>query len=246
MSSAAEPRRRTAARRRDERPEEAEHLLGLFVDGVREPRDQQGVDQRDRSRDTVRRCAVQPRAAPALSGEQLVARGVVHGGDRHLAVDLQSERRAEDRKPVREVGRAVDRIEDPEMARGWPRGARRAELLAEHVVIGDTARPPARGTSRSIARSTSVTRSITPFFRTLNPPPTASSCIRPASRTASMAVARKGEGSDVLPGIRHSRERRRAAGGGREEGLCFGAGELLDHPHFHAALRRCAAATHRP
>ena len=37
---------------------------------------------------------------------------------------------------MREVGRAVDGIENPEMARGWTRGARSAELLAKHVVIG--------------------------------------------------------------------------------------------------------------
>ena len=37
---------------------------------------------------------------------------------------------------MREVGGAVDRIEDPEMPRGRARGPRGPELLAEHVVIG--------------------------------------------------------------------------------------------------------------
>src|SRR5918994_672772 len=73
-------------RGRDEFPEQPEHLLRLFVDGVREPSDEQRVHQ-----PIVRRyrewLAVQPRAAAAVRREQLVAGRVVHGRDRHGAVD---------------------------------------------------------------------------------------------------------------------------------------------------------------
>src|SRR5581483_7451694 len=66
---------------------------------------------------------------------------------------------------------------------------------------------------RSHSRSTSVTRSISPFLATLNPDARRASWISPARRTISVAVARK-TGSGIL--------RLRA----------------LDHHHFHAALRR--------
>src|SRR6476661_3038271 len=71
--------------------------------------------------------------------------------------------------------------------------------------------------SRSTRKSISVTRSISPFLSTRIAPPKCAIWISPARMTDSTAVARKTGGS--------------GSGTGRQ---------LLDHAHFHAALR-CAA-----
>ena len=81
--------------------------------------------------------AVEPRADAALGGEELVAVRIEHRADRRHAVDLERQRGAEDRNAVRVVGRAVQRIEDPAIAR---LRAGLAHLFGEHDVIGKALR----------------------------------------------------------------------------------------------------------
>ena len=61
--------------------------------------------------------------------------GIEDGADHRLAVDLEGQRRAENRHAMREVGRAVERVEDPAM--GVATRPAVAELLGEDVVFGE-------------------------------------------------------------------------------------------------------------
>ena len=83
--------------------------------------------------------------APALGGEQLLARRIVDGGDLDAAVDLERERRAENRQAVRVVRGAVERVEIQQWLAvdrtGAPRAPRRGRDDRE------TARRSSRGTS---------------------------------------------------------------------------------------------------
>ena len=83
----------------------------------------------------MNRPPVQECAAAALGDEQLFPRGIVDGADLSLAVDLERQRRAEDRQAMRVVVRAVDRIEDPAVRRA-ARGRILAELFRKDGVIG--------------------------------------------------------------------------------------------------------------
>ena len=101
------------ARLADERAEQADDLVDARVHVVGKAGDEHGVDQRVRA---ATRAAARPfrNAPPPRSAVNSSLRvGIVDGGDLGDAVDLERERRAEDRQAVREVGRAVDRIEDP-------------------------------------------------------------------------------------------------------------------------------------
>src|SRR5882762_5792028 len=82
-----------------------------------EPGGQQGLLQRSGFRD-LDRLAVKMRSSSLLCGKQLIARGIVN--DRSNASPvltgcpmLQAHGNAEDRKSVREVRRAVERIDVP-------------------------------------------------------------------------------------------------------------------------------------
>src|SRR5262249_26739549 len=126
--------------------EEPDQPAGVVLDGIREARAEQRVDERARRRDPHGQ-AVEPRALSTLGGEQLVAAGMVAGADDRLAVDLERQRRAEDRQAVRVVGGAVERIEDPAVAGRGVAIPRLLELLAEHDVareaLGDERAEPA-------------------------------------------------------------------------------------------------------
>ena len=100
---------------------------------VRKSCDQHRVNERRGRRDS-QRSTVQKRAAAALGREQLAPRGVVHRGHLGDAVDFERERRAEDRQAVREIRRAVDRIEHP--ARPGRRSGEAAHLLRQHLMVG--------------------------------------------------------------------------------------------------------------
>ena len=165
---------------------------------VRKPGDEQRVDERG-GRRHAHRLAVETRAAAALGREELLAIGIVDRGDFGLAVDLERQRGAEDRQPVRVVGGAVERIEDPaepgrhgpappiSSARIWWSGNRSA-ISARNI--------------RSTSTSTSVTRSIVPFLSTRTPDRSVTSWMSPARTTASMAVARKaGSGRHDAAGV---------------------------------------------
>ena len=82
----------------------------------------------------MKRTTVEERAAATLGREKFLPCRIVDGADLRDAVDLECERRAENRHAVRVVRRAVDRIEDP----AWPRraGRRPAQFLGEDGVIG--------------------------------------------------------------------------------------------------------------
>ena len=57
--------------------------------------------------------AVQPRAGPALGGEQLAVQRIVDDAGDHFIFSGQRERDVPQRKAVREVGSAVERIDIP-------------------------------------------------------------------------------------------------------------------------------------
>ena len=120
----------------DERLEQPHQFTGILVHAVMKSGDQQRIDQRVRGGRHADRKSVQPRALPALCGEQLAAVRVVDGADGKLAVDFERQRGAEDRQAVREVRGAVDRIEQPAELRGAVALAGFVELFAEHGVIG--------------------------------------------------------------------------------------------------------------
>ena len=150
------------ARFAEKRGEQADQLRHLVLDGVRKAGHQQRVDERLGLRHVESR-AVEERALAAFGGEQLVARRVVHRADLEPSVHFERHRAAEQRQPVREVRRAVERVDDPAEPR-----ARLAGRPAQ------SPRPARRGPGcrsamsarimRSTARSTSVTRSIVPFL----------------------------------------------------------------------------------
>ena len=135
MSSAAEPRRRTARDAEMNAPNSPSISSASSCTVYGKPVTSSESTSRSFV-DTVRRSPFSqaPRPRSAVNSSSRV--GSYTAATVTVAVDLERERRAEDRQPVREVRRAVDRIEDPAVPRGRPRGARRAELLAEHVVIG--------------------------------------------------------------------------------------------------------------
>ena len=110
--------------------EQRHQLGGIALHVVVEAGDQQRIDQRRRRRD-AHRLAVQPCAVPALGGEQLAAVRIEDRRDHRHAADLERDRAAEDRQAVRVVGGAVDRIEDPAVAR-------------DPIAIGRPARTPRR------------------------------------------------------------------------------------------------------
>ena len=60
---------------------------------------------------------VQERAAPARRREEIVAHRVVDHAVRDLAAVRERDRNAVLRKAVQEVGRAVERIDDPDVFR---------------------------------------------------------------------------------------------------------------------------------
>ncbi len=83
------------------------------------------------------RHAVQPRALPAFGGEQLFADRVVDDAERQLARNLERDGNRKEREPVREVRRAVHRIENPAELAGRRGGETR--LLADDHVRRETA-----------------------------------------------------------------------------------------------------------
>ena len=83
----------------------------------------------------AQRLAVQKGAAAPLRGEQFLAGRIVDRRNLGHAVDLERERRAEDRQAVREVRGPVDRIEHPARARP-ARSAAPPISSREHLVIG--------------------------------------------------------------------------------------------------------------
>ncbi len=121
------------ARASDERAEQADDFLDARVHVVRKAGHEHGVEQFARV-GCGEGHAVQERAAAALGGEQLAPVRIVDGCDLGDAVDLEGQRRAEDRQAVRVVGRAVERIEYP-AGTGRRRG-RAAHFFREDVVIG--------------------------------------------------------------------------------------------------------------
>ena len=132
------------ARLADEGAEQADDLVDARVHVVRKAGDEHRVDER-RGRRHAQRPAVQKRAAAALGGEQLLRVRIENRGDLRDAVDLERQRRAEDRQAVRVVRGAVDRIEHPARARRAT--SRAAHLLGEHLMIGKALGDRARGTS---------------------------------------------------------------------------------------------------
>ena len=103
------------------------------MDVVRKAGDEHRVDQRGR-RDTRSGLPLRNAPPPRSAVNSSLRVGIVDRRDLRHAVDLERERRAEDRQAVREVRRAVDRIEHP--ARSGRRGRRAAHFLGEHLVIG--------------------------------------------------------------------------------------------------------------
>jgi hypothetical protein len=80
--------------------------------------------------------SVQKCATASFGSEQLLRVGSCT--PRPHAVDFKRKRRAEDRQTVREIRRAVDRIEHPARTGGRGRGA--AHFLGKHLMIGKTLR----------------------------------------------------------------------------------------------------------
>ncbi len=123
------------ARPPDERAEQADDLVHPIVHVVGKAGDEHRIHQIARGRHADWP-AVEKRTGFPLRREQLVARGVVHGRDLGDTIDLERERRAEDRQPVRKVGRAVDRVEHPARTAGDRLVP--AQFLGQHAVIRKT------------------------------------------------------------------------------------------------------------
>ena len=134
LPEAVEPARRQVAeveRRGAEPPhrprlghegaEQPDHLVDRLVHVVGEPGAEHRVDQR-RGRGDAQRGAVEPGPGAPLGREELLAQRVVDRRHDRRAVDLEGQRRAEDRQAVRVVDRAVERVEHPAV----PRTRRRA------------------------------------------------------------------------------------------------------------------------
>jgi hypothetical protein len=136
---------------------------------------------------TRQRRAVEERAAASFGREQLLARRIVDGRELGHAVDLQRERRAEDRQPVREIRRAVDRVEHPARTRRCDRRA--THLFGEHLMIRKALRDQRakHALDRHVDLGDEIDR---PFLSIWKLPPNCAICRSPARTTASMAVVR--------------------------------------------------------
>lgn len=77
-------------------------------------------------------------AAAERGGIQFVEVGRIDHSDDRLAAVLQGDRDREDRQPLTVVGRAVERVDDPQPFAVCI--AARAALLAQHGVVGETLR----------------------------------------------------------------------------------------------------------
>ena len=92
-----------------------------------------GADQRIRHGSRARDmdpAAVQERARAAFGREQLIPRGVENHAGNHLPVLFQPQRHVPDRKTVRKVGGAVQRIDKPAILR---------RTLVSPALLGDNA-----------------------------------------------------------------------------------------------------------
>ena len=90
----------------------------------------------------------------ARGREQLLPGRVVNDAVLHAAVDLDADRNAKDRKAVQEIGRAVQRINDPDDVR-FATGTR---FLGEDGVLGVV---PANGLDdRSLGRTVRFTDEV--------------------------------------------------------------------------------------
>ncbi len=111
--------------------EGAQPLLEALVQVVGKAGDQQAVDQAPRARD-AQRPAVQVRPLAALGGEELVAQRIEDRPRDDLAVHRERHRGAEEGVAVGEVHGAVERVDEPHMARA---GAAEVRLLGDDVVL---------------------------------------------------------------------------------------------------------------
>lgn len=109
--------------------------MRIFANVVGKARDQQRVLEA-RAAAHADRAASERRAFAACGGEHLVADGIVDRAGGHHAPDLDSDRDGEERVVVREVGGAVERVEDPAHVRSAGAGVR-AGLLRHHRVSGE-------------------------------------------------------------------------------------------------------------
>src|SRR5271166_3269049 len=80
-----------------------------------QPTSTEALARRFRARRADRR-AVEPRPAAAARGEQFVAHRIVDDADFDLAAGDAGDRDAEMRDPAGEIGRAIDRIDNPNSA----------------------------------------------------------------------------------------------------------------------------------
>ena len=110
---------------------------------------------------------VEERAAAARGGEQVVAHRVVDHALRDHALVRQRDRHAILRKAVQEVGRAVERIDDPHVLGVGVRA--RGRCLPRRGSRGpDRRRAASRRSPLSAARSTSLTKSFGPLAVTVS------------------------------------------------------------------------------
>ena len=201
------------ARPGDELREEAHQLARIAMDVVVEAGDQKRIDHGCRRRHR-HRLAVQPRSVAALRREELLPVGIENRRRHRHAAHLQRHRAAEDRQPVGVVRRAVDRIEHPAVVRNAIPLPRLLELLAEDRVIGKPL-----GDQRAeilFDRHVDVGDEID---RALLVDPEIG-----GAEVLHLHAARVHDGFD--------------RGGEKNGGTGSGATgrQLLDHPHFHAAV----------
>ena len=125
------------ARAAEECAKQLDEIVGALTHVVRETGDDHRVDQPAGDRDG-QPVPIQASALVSLGGEQLAPRRIVDGTHLRAAVDLESERRAEDRQPMCVVGGAVEGIEDPAPPRRLVQRRFLAQLLRQDIMIRKT------------------------------------------------------------------------------------------------------------